>query len=317
MRFKQIIALNIDRSRLNEESWNRINTFSDNPVVLIQKDNPNLNAVLQNADCLLVLFDGADKSIIDSMPHLKYMGALATGVGKIDLAYAKSKGITVTNVPGYATESVAELVFAVLLEYFREISRAKNESKEGNRSEFGFTGREIKNKNFGVIGAGNIGSRVAEIALGFGANVQYWTKNRKPELEKKGVVYNELEEVLKISDIISMNLSLNSETEGIINENLVKQIKENSVIVNLAPHELISMGALEERIKRNELTYIFDHSDLEDINENDLRRLQSYDNCISYPVLGYISSEATISKQDIFIENIKNFLSGLPQNVVS
>jgi lactate dehydrogenase-like 2-hydroxyacid dehydrogenase len=308
-------VVGIQKPQLDDFTWKNLESLTDK-MILISADSKYLKNELKDTDCLLVYFNKADKEMIDAAPNLKYIGALATGVGKIDIKYASSRGIIVTNIPGYSTESVAELVFAVLLENLREISRAKMESKKGNRSELGFYAREIKGKYFGVLGLGRIGHRVAQIAQGFGADVHYWSKHRKESAEKEGIKYSPIEEVLKQADILSIHFALNDETNDIINKERVDMIKKGAIVINTAPMELINFDALKNRLKAKDITFIFDHTDLGDITEKSLKELQKYENCITYPVLGYISNEARIAKQEIFVNNIKSFLNGKPMNIV-
>lgn len=316
MKFKKILSIGIAENQLDSEYWNRINSLTEQRVALLE-DDPLVDKHLADADCLLVYFNKVDQTLINKAPHLKYIGALATGVGKIDKEYAKTKGITVTNIPGYSTEAVAELVFGVLLENLRDLSRAKVESKQQRTSESGFSGREIRGGNFGVIGLGSIGSRVAELAKSFGANVSYWSKTRKPQAESNGINYYELEELLKTSDIISVNLALNKETENILDQDKIALIKNGAIVINTAPLELFDLNALEDKLKKGEITYIFDHTDPGDISDEDLIKLKQYVNCITYPVLGYITKEARIAKQEIFVANMEKFLEGTSQNEVS
>ena len=315
MKFKKIVSVGIDESILTKAYQKRLHEFSEEYVSLAG-DSESISSELKNADCLLVWFNGADREIIDKAPNLKYIGALATGVAKIDVAYAASKGITVTNIPGYSTEAVSELVFAVLLENLREICRAKTESKQARTSEASFSGREIKGKDFGIVGFGRIGSRVAEIAAGFGANVYYWSRSKKPEHEGK-FKYEGLDQLITHCDFVSVNLALNSETEKIFDAKRIAAIKKGSIVVNTAPVELFDLEALNERLAKKDLTFIFDHTDPGDISDQALDRLRKHENCITYPVLGYITQEAKITLQEMFIENIENFLKGSPINRVN
>lgn len=317
MKFKKTLVVGISAKSLDQNYWQEIKKLTRN-LVFLKEDSEDLEEQLQTTDSLLVFFNGVDKKIIDNAPNLKYIGALATGVGKIDSDYAKKKGIIVSNIPGYATESVAELVFAIILEHIREIARAKKESKEGNRDETGFSATEIKGKTFGVLGLGNIGQRVAEIAAnGFGAKVLYWSRNRKKEIESASIHYETLDKLIPQCDFLSLHFALNSETENILNAKRIGSMKNGAILVNTSPHELLDLKALENRLKKGEITYIFDHTDLGDISAENLKRLQKYENAISYPVLGYISKEARGRKQKIFTGNIEAFLKGKPQNVVN
>lgn len=254
---------------------------------------------------------GADKTLIDSMPKLKYVGMYGTGFGRIDAAYAAKKGITVCNIAGYATEGVAEFVFAGLLEHLREITRAKIQAQSGNYSEAGYTGTEIKGKTFGVIGLGKIGRRVAELAKGFGANVAYWSHKRK----NTGIKYMEVETLLKTSDIISLHMSFNPKTKGFLSTKRIEVIKKGSIVINTAPMELVNIIALEKRLNKSDITFILDHSD--ELDPAIAKKLSRLNNCILYPPIGYTTREATNAKQDIFVGNLENFLKAKPTNKVN
>jgi len=317
MKFKKILIIGFDENSLAKEYWQRIDKLT-NKKVFLPTESKELQKHLSNTDCLLVsLGVKVDKKMIDQAPNLKYIGVLATGYGKIDVSYAAKKGIMVCNIPGYSTEGVAEFAFAVILEHIREIERGKKQAREGNYSESTFFGvYEIKDKIFGVIGLGRIGSRIAEIAHdGFGAKVRYWSRTRKKELEKKGMKYQELNSLLKECDFLSLNLAYNKETESFLNSQRIKLIKPGAVVINLAPMELVDIKALEQRLKVGEITFILDHSD--ELSPTDAQRLSKYKNCILYPPIAYTTKEATATKQEIFVSNLENFLKGKSTNKVN
>ena len=214
--FTKMLCLNYEEGNFAPEYWKRIDKITKEKV-LLPADSSQVKNHLKDADCLLLKVGMvADKAAIDSMPRLKYIGINGTAFGRIDVAYAKKKSIAVCNVPGYATESVAEFVFAALLENLREVTRAKIQAQTGNFSESSYTGTEIKGKTFGVIGLGRIGGRVAELAKGFGANVVYWSHKRKTEAEKAGIKYTDADTLIRTSDIISLHMSFNPETKGFL-----------------------------------------------------------------------------------------------------
>lgn len=240
---------------------------------------------------------------------------MATAFGKIDVSYAKKKGIVVTNVPGYSTESVAELVFAVLLENLRDLARAKEQASKGNYSEAGFKATEIKDKVFAVLGLGRIGGRVAEIARGFGADVRYQSKNRKKSFEKQGIRYQDADKLISEANIISLHFAETDQTRHFLNRKRINSIKPGAIVVSTVPNEITDLDALEDRLKKGDITFISDHAD--ELDPKVARRLSKYENCILYPPIGYISDEARVAKQEIFIGNMESFLKGKPQNVVS
>src|SRR3990167_6865165 len=218
MKFKKALIINISADKLDPIYWEQLDKMVDKRMHL-PKDSPQTQKELADADCILTGFQvDVGRKEIDMAPNLKYISVLATAYGKIDTAYAKRKGTTVTNVPGYATESVAEFVFAVILEKVRDLARAKKQANEGNYIEVGFKATEIKDKIFAVIGLGRIGGRVAEIAKGFGADVRYWSQHRKKNLERVGITYQEADMLIAQADIISLHFAETHETKHFLNK---------------------------------------------------------------------------------------------------
>ncbi|MBI3036385.1 hypothetical protein HYY73_01325 [Candidatus Woesearchaeota archaeon] len=316
MKFKHALMVGYGDGDFKPEEWELIDRLCAKRT-LLPKDSLEIPRHLQNTDCLLVKLGAAvGKETIELAPNLKYIGMLGTGVGRIDRAYAASKGIAVCNIAGYSTEGVAEFVFAVLLEHVREVERAKKQAREGNYSESSFTGTELKGKPFGIIGLGRIGKRVAEMALkGFGADVRYWSRTRKPGTEQIGARYQEIETLLRECDFLSLHLEFNKQTAGFLNIDRINSIKAGAVFVNLAPMELVDINALVKRLVKGDITFILDHSD--ELTEEQAKLLSSYKNCIMYPPVAYTTKEATEAKRKMFIDNLANFLSGKPTNKVN
>ncbi len=315
MKFKKGLLINISEDKLDPIHWKKLDLLADKKVSL-PKDSPQIQTEIKDADCILTGFQiDIGRKEIDAAPNLRYVSVLATAYGKIDTDYARKKGIVVTNVPGYSTESVAELVFAVILENLREIARAKEQASKGNYSEAGFKATEIKDKVFAVLGLGKIGGRVAQITKGFGADIRYWSKNRKKEVEKQGIKYQGVNKLISEADIISLHFAETDQTKHFLNGERINSIKSGALIISTVPNEIIDLTVLEERLKKADLTFISDHAD--ELDPRIAKRLSKYDNCIFYPPIGYISNEARIAKQEIFIGNMESFLKGKPINTVS
>ncbi|MCK4592573.1 hypothetical protein KAT63_04015 [Candidatus Parcubacteria bacterium] len=317
MKFKKILTIGIKDSSLDEEYWKMIDELSEKRVS-ISADSNEINDQLKDTDCLLInpFVFKVKKELIDLAPELKYINVLATAYGKVDCEYATMKNIVVCNVPDYSTEAVAEFVFGALLEHLRELEKAKERTGNGDYSEYTvFDTIEIKGKKFGIIGLGNIGRRIAELASAFGADVSYWSKNRKMDQEAKGIKYADVETILQECDFISINLTLTKETEHFLNEKHIARIKTGAVIINMAPNELVDLDAFEKRLNNRDITYIMDHPD--ELTKDQISKLAKHENCIIYPPIGYITKEATINKQEIFVGNIRNFLEGKITNKVN
>lgn len=315
MKFKKALLINISEDKLDPIYWEKLDSLIERKVSL-PKDSPQIQKELADTDCILTGFQiDVGKKEIDSSPSLKYVSVLATAYGKIDTDYAKKKNVVVSNVPGYATESVAELVFALILENIRDIAKARERGIKSNYSEVGIRATEIKDKVFAVLGLGRIGARVARIAQGFGADIRYWSKNRNKDAEKDGIKYQDADKLIKEADIISLHLAETPETKKFLNKKRINSIKQGALIISTVPNEITDLNALEERLKVGDTTFISDHAD--ELDPKYAKKLSKYANCILYPPIGYISDEARIAKQEIFIGNTEAFLNGKPQNVVN
>jgi len=317
MKFKKILMIGFESGDLGAIEWERVRQMSD-VHILVSKDNKEISAELAETDCLLVKLGAAvDKKMMECAPNLKFIGMFGTGYGKIDTASATERSITVCNIAGYSTDGVAELVFALILENIRDISRAKAQAKKGEYSDSSFSGYEIAGKNFGIVGLGRIGQRVASIAsAGFNANVSYWSKNRKLQIESSSIKYREsVKDLLANSDFVSINLAHAPETEKFFGSDLISAFKENSVVVNLSPMALLDIDALALRLAKKDFTFILDHPD--ELTADQASLLSTHENCIMYPSIGYITDEATIGKKVMFVDNLANYLEGKPTNKVN
>jgi lactate dehydrogenase-like 2-hydroxyacid dehydrogenase len=311
VKFKKIVMLSYSQSTFSEQAGRRLERLCEE-IRALPEDSPEITHHVADADCLVVETGiPVDQVIINAAPRLKYIGVFGTGYGRVDVQYSASRGITVCNTPGYSTEGVAEFVFGAILEHIREIERAKSRARGGHYSGFGYRGGEIKDKKFGVIGLGRIGRRIAEIAgAGFGADVSYWSRNRKPDAEKAGVRYADIGAVLGSSDFLSINLTHVPVTEKFIDVDRINLIKPGAVVVHLAPIEVIDLDGLEQRLKLADMTFILDHSD--ELSPDQAKRLARYRNCVMYPPIACVTQEAIQAKLAMFFEDIENYLDGKP-----
>ena len=313
--FKKIVVVGIGETSLDPDYWKRIENVGES-IVKLTKDSTEIGKELADADCLLVGFGvKVDENMIVNSPKLSYIGMLGTGYGNIDVDYARVRNITVTNVPGYATESVAELVFGMILNHIRELEKAQQRAREGDYSDSGYSSSEIRSKVFGVIGLGRNGSRVAEIALGFGADVRYWSRNRKKELESKGVKFEDIDSLIPKCDFLSLHLALTKGTEKFLDDKRISILKGGALVVNTSPMEIVDVDALDKRLDKGDVTFILDHAD--EMTEENLRKISKHKNCTIYPPIGYGTREARILKQEVFLANIESFLKGKPTNKVN
>lgn len=314
--FNKMLMLNYKEADLEQPYWNRIDKISA-AKVLISADDPSVATHLVDTDCLVVKLGMAvDRTMMDKAPSLKYIGVLGTGFGRIDVNYASQRGITVCNVAGYSTESVAEFGIGVLLQFFRDLSRAQEEGRKGNYSEASFMGTDLRNKSVGIIGLGRIGGRFAELlARGFGADTRYWNRTRRQVDEGVGTRYQEVEDLLREADIVSLHLAYNPATEGFLSSTRLQLIKPGAILLNLSPMELVNFDALEQRLEKGDITLIIDHAD--ELTDQQAQALSRHPNCIMYPPIANITSEASAARQDVFVGNLENFLARSPTNKVN
>lgn len=311
MKFQKALLINISESALDKEYWELFDELIGKRVS-VSKDSPDILKELPDADCIFTGFGVLiTKEMIDVASNLKYIGAYSTAYGRIDIGAAAARDIPVTNLAGYSTESVAEFTIAILLEHIRDLETGKVRARKGEYSEEGINAREIRGSVFGVIGLGHIGNRVAELAHGFGAQVKYWSHHKKDV----SYVFEEIDTLLAECDFLSLHLAEMPETDGFLDAYRIEKIKKGAVVINTAPMELVDISALENRLKKGDITFILDHSD--EMSKEDLAKLSAYKNCIIYPPIAYITSEARKAKQEMFISNINNFLEGHPTGVVN
>ncbi len=311
MKFKKAVLIKIADTNLDPKYWNEIDALVEKRVSLAV-DDPKLKDELKDCDCLLLGFQvSIGEDIIAAAPNLKYIGILATAYGTIDLAAAAKRNISVCNLGGYSTESVAEFVIAALLHEMRGVKEGLQRAESGNYSFEGMRARELKGSEFGVIGLGHIGSRVAELAAGFGANVSYWSRAKK----ESPFQYRELDDLLRSCAYISVNVAEAEGTTGLLSDKNLPLIQPGGILVSTVPPPVIDTDALAARLSKNDMTFVFDHPD--EMPKEGLAKLTKFKNCVVYPPIAFISDEARIAKQEIFIGNMTDFLEGkTPRNKV-
>lgn len=238
------------------------------------------------------------------------------GYDNIDIKAAEEHGIIVARVPGWRErEAVAELTITLMLAALRRIVEASNSVRGGRWHERAkYIGRELSNLTIGVIGFGNIGSRVAEILRnGFNAKViVYDPYVPKEHVERLGCIYVEsLDELLKQSDIITLHTILTEETRHMINREAFENMKNGVIIVNTARGELIDTSALIEYIEKGKVAIAaLDVVEGEPIDEK--HPLQKYSNVIITPHIGAYTYESLMGMDDAVVEAIENYLNNKP-----
>ena len=276
---------------------------------------------VKDADAVITqLRDPVDKEFIDAGKKLKIIANYAVGYNNINVEYAKSKGIYVTNTPGVLTEATADIAWALILAVARKIISADRFVREGKFKGWKpklFLGYEIHGKTLGIIGMGRIGQAVARRALGFGMKIIYHNRKRLPEeIEKKySASYVDLETLLKNSDFISINVPLTDETYHLLDEKRLNLLKPNAILVNTARGPVVDEKALYKLLKEGKIAGAgFDVYENEPFLTPGLEKLE---NVVLLPHIGSATFE-TRSKMSIMVaENVINALEGRkPKNLV-
>ncbi len=283
-----------------------------NEVVVFENEPAGEKEVLEQAsgaDAVICKWAHITTAVMGANP-LKYVGVSATGYNYVDVEECKRKGVAVTNVPGYAREAVAELVFAQVLCMARKLREADKFVRGGGAEKewFGFIGFELKGKTLGIIGLGQIGSRIAEIGQAFGMRVVHNSVN-----EAKSYHFLPLEELLKESDIISLNIPLTQNTRGMVGEKELALMKKGAILVNTARGAVVDEKALLAALKENRVSACLDVY----WGDRPPKEFLGLPNVLFTPHTGWASRDALDNLSDETIANLEAFVRGDLRNRVA
>ena len=277
---------------------------------------------LQGAQVALTNKTVLNEAVFAACPDLRYVGVLATGYNVVDLAAARVRGILVTNIPAYSTDSVAQFVFALLLELCSKVAlhdQAVRDGEWARANQFCFWKAplvELAGKTMGLVGYGNIGSAVARIALAFGMQVLACTPHPEKAASLSGVAFASLDEVLAQSDVVSLHCPLFPSTEGIINKDTIAKMKDGVKIINTSRGPLIVEEDLKEGLNSGKVSgAAVDVVSTEPIREDN--PLLGAKNMIITPHIAWAPRESRQRLMDIAVDNLRQFVDGKPQNVVN
>lgn len=274
-----------------------------------------------NAQIVLTNKVVMDRTVIEALPHLKYIGVIATGFNIIDLDAAREHGVVVTNVPAYSTQAVAQMVFAHLLDITNSVQHYTQEAHAGvwSRSKdftyFNTPVMELDGKVMGIVGLGNIGMAVARIALAFGMKVTAFTSKAQEQLPE-GVTKADLDTLFACSDVVSLHCPLNAQTRGLVDAARLAKMKRGAILINTARGPLVDEAALAEALASHHLM----GAGVDVLTQEPpvpSCPLLAQPNCHITPHLGWASGEARVRLMNVLVANVAAFLHGNPQNVVS
>ncbi len=283
---------------------------------------PLAETVSRCADAEIVITNKAivNREIIEALPKLKYIGVAATGYNIVDVAAAKERGIIVTNVPGYSSPAVAQLVFSLMLELTNNVGHHAQTVRDGRWvacPDFCYWDHpiiELSGRTLGIVGYGDIGSSVARIAVAFGMKVlaskREW-KTPPPE----GVTPASIDEVFQNSDVISLHCPLTDATKHLVGERTLSLMKPTAFIINTGRGPLVDEAALAQALNAGRIAGAgLDVLSVEPPKAGN--PLLSAKNCVITPHIGWASREARVRLIDVLASNLRAFLEGKPVNVV-
>ena len=265
------------------------------------------------------------KEVLEKLPDLKYIGCLSTGFNVVDVEYCKGHGITVTNIPEYATFATAQMTIALLLEIANKVGHHSDLVHEGvwtKGRDFCFWDgdlTELYGKTLGLFGFGKIASRVSRIASALGMNVLACRRSEITEEMKKAdpqVTFVNEETLWKESDVISFHCPLTPATTGLVNAEVIAKMKDGVILLNTSRGPVLDEAAVASALRSGKIAALgADVVSVEPIRENN--PLLSAPNTYLTPHIAWAPKETRLRLMDVAADNLSSYLKGSPVNVVS
>lgn len=266
----------------------------------------------KDADIIAVSNLPLNADVIRGCANLKMLAVAFTGVDHIAMDVCRERGITVCNCSGYSNAAVADLVFGMIVALYRNLPACGQAVRNGKTKD-GLIGFELEGKNFGVVGTGAIGLKVAAVAQAFGCQVYAYSRTKK---EIPGITYVDLDTLLAECDIVSLHTPLNDGTRGLINGERLAKMKPNAVLINTSRGPVVDSAALAEALNSGKIAGAgIDVFEGEPPIPAD-HPLLTAKNVIATPHIGFATKEALVKRAVIVFDNIVKWMAGTPQNVM-
>ena len=301
-------------------SWDAVSQLGE-LTVYDRTSSEEVIARSAGAEAILTNKTVITAEIMEALPDLKYIGVLATGYNVVNIDAAREKGIVVTNIPAYSTPSVAQMVFAHILNIAQQVQHHSEEVRKGrwtNNTDFCFWDTpliELREKKIGLVGLGHTGFNTARIAIGFGMQVTAYTSKSSlqlpPEIKKRT-----LDELFSECDIVSLHCPLTDETKELVNAERLRLMKPTAILINTGRGPLVNEQDLADALNAGKL-YAAGLDVLSSEPPKADNPLLTARNCYITPHIAWASLEARTRLMDILVENIKAFQAGKPVNNVA
>lgn len=316
----KIVVLDGQGVNPGDISWNRIEELGE--LTVYPRTAPE--EVLQHvgdAEIALTNKTVFDANIIAQLKNTKYIGVLATGYNVVDTKAARERGIVVTNIPAYSTDSVAQMVFAHLLNVSNHVEHYAEEMRNGVWSrcpDFCYWNTplfELAGKTLGIVGLGHIGMKVAQIAQAFGMNVLAYT-SKSPDQLAEWIRKTTLDGLLGASDVVSLHCPLTDTTRELMNSASIEKMRDGAILINTGRGPLVNEDDVADALASGKLgAYCADVLSSEPPSASN--PLIGMPNAFITPHVAWATLEARLRLMDIAVCNIKSFLAGSPTNVVN
>ena len=317
----KIVILDAFTSNPGDLSWDATEELGE--LTVYERTTPE--EVLERCTGSEVIFTNKvilNSETIEQLPELKYIGVLATGTNVVDLNFAKERGICVTNIPGYSTDSVVQHVLALMLHFSSKVSVHNNAVQKGdwvNSIDFSFTLgtlNELSGKTLGIIGLGTIGRKLARVADAMGMKIVAAHQSSMDRLELPyEVEWVPVDEVFALADFLSLNCPLTSETEKVVNAEHLKKMKSSAIVINTGRGPLVDEHALANALNNGTIA----GAGLDVLSTEPPaghNPLLSAKNCVITPHIAWASREARARLITIAADNLSAFMAKNPKNTV-
>ena len=315
----KIVILDGHAANPGDLSWKSLEKLGE--VIVYERTLPEqLTDRAKDADAVLTNKVYLGENELQQLSKLKYIGVLATGYNAVDIKAACRHGVTVTNIPAYSTDSVAQHVFALILNVLNRVDRYADDNRNGRWSanpDFCYWDmriRELASMKMGIIGLGNIGRKVAKIALAFGAEVYAFTSKEQSELPE-GIRKCSLDELYGTCDIISLHCPLTDNTKEIINSRTLAMMQPGTILVNTGRGPLVNEHDVANALQEGRIAAYATDVMCQEPPEAD-NPLFKCQNAFITPHMAWGTVEARQRLMDIALNNIIAFAEGKPINVI-
>ncbi|WP_300727326.1 2-hydroxyacid dehydrogenase [uncultured Bacteroides sp.] len=268
----------------------------------------------KDADVIMIANMPLKAEVINACENLKYIDVAFTGVDHVALDAARAKGVKVSNAAGYSTQAVAELALCMMISLLRNVPQVSERCRNGQTKD-GLVGCELRGKTVGIVGAGAIGCRTAELCHAFGCKV-LGNKRHVTGNEPSFIEFVSLEELLKRSDIVSLHCPLTDDTRHLINAERIGLMKQGAYLINTARGPVVDSEALAKALNEGRLSGagidVFENEPPLDVNHP----LLHSKNTLVTPHVAFASAESMEARAEIVFNNIRTWMEGNQQNII-